>query len=73
MISFEQRGIEMRELPAGYFIIDAEVEPHDGDEDDGRYGLYCGDVNDPEEAEFLGNLDDREEVVRLAHEHQAQV
>lgn len=48
------------ELPEGYFIIDSEVEPHDGDEDDGRYGLYRGDFD------FLGVSHDLSEIVYLA-------
>lgn len=53
-------------LPDGYYILDGETEVHDGDEQDGRYGLYVGL---PEEGEFLGNLHDRDEVIRLAWQH----
>lgn len=57
----------MRDLPDNYFIIDGDETPHDGDETDGRFGLYAGD---PEvDGEFLGNLHDREKVVELAWEH----
>lgn len=58
-----------RELPHGYFLIDNLESPHDGDEADGRWGLYFGD---PENGEFLGNLDDRDEVILLAWEHQKE-
>lgn len=58
---------DLTELPEGYYIIDTD---HDGDSDDGRYGCYKGDPYDENsEAEFLGNLDDKAEVIRLAHEH----
>lgn len=57
------------ELPEGYFIIDTD---HDGDADDGRYGCYRGDPHENEDAEFLGNLHDKAEVIRLAHEHAEQ-
>lgn len=59
------------ELPEGYFIIDGEEDTHDGDVDDGRYGCYKGNPHEDEDAEFLGNLDDKAEVIRLAHEHAA--
>ena len=51
---------DIRELPEGYFIIDSDEEPHDGDASDGRYGLYKGDF------EFMGNLHDLKEIVDLA-------
>ncbi len=62
----------MTELPPGYLIIDGEFEVHDGDEEDGRFGLYVGSNIDDPDLEFLGCLHDRDEVVRLAHEHASQ-
>ncbi len=64
---------DVTELPEGYYIIDAEEDEHDGDADDGRYGLYKGDpYDDDADIEFLGNLHDEAEVIRLAHEHKNQ-
>lgn len=60
------------ELPEGYYIIDSEIDEHDGDSEDGRYGCYKGDPYENDDAEFLGNLHDKAEVIRLAHEHANQ-
>lgn len=53
-------------LPPGYFVIDSHDKPHDGDAEDGRYGLYRGDPLDPQHALFQGNLDDLEAIINEA-------
>lgn len=56
-------------LPEGYTVIDGTITPHDGDEVDGRYGLYRGTDLESDDFEFLGNFHSMLDLCDYAHTH----